>query len=986
MKLKIYIILFYFCFLRIAYTQTITLNPIKDTYVYEGSPEARFGVDTTLLVGQNLCQNDKNYKWFTFIKFNLSSISQGAKIISATLRLYCNKWHIKQDYNNVFINCGTVLSDWDENINFIEKPSYNDGTDDFAEVMNIGWYEWNDFKIKGIVQRWIENPFSNHGFILFEYENHDDYSMCALFNSNEHIANKPELSIIYMNEPDISVFPVVVNFGNVSLGTSVSKTFIVTNQGTVDLSVSFISIIGDKDFAIVNDVNSFILSPSSTRYIVVQFTPSSIGAKYAKLHIQSNDPDENPFEVTLSANGISAPVPDISVNPTFNNYGDVTTDTSISQTFTVINEGTSDLNVSFISIVGDDDFFITSGSDLFTLLPGDQYYIDVIFKPKSEGYKTSILQLICNDPDENPYDIMLFGNGISINEPEIVVNPLYIDFDNSLGFISSDTITVINEGTANLIVDSVVIFQKGYEYFSIISGAGPFILKPFEKQYIVVQYTHFSIENNSAMLNIFCNDPDENMIDVFLYCSEFTTQAVDIKVHPRFNNYDTVFVGSSSVQLFNVSNEGITELIVTNMGIIGEDAEEFSIVNEKVPFILTPTEIYDVIVSFNPISSGIKLGSLLFISNDPNNDVKVVPLIGIGINHPPYICNIYPPPGAKNIHKNTDLQFVIKDDENGVDLSTLDVIINRHTITSNSLDQTDNQLLIVPKDTNYLINYKPINDFNEGDSVLVTIKCQDKAIIPNMLDTTYSFCISNCQVNKLKKDTVDQRGKIVKDDITGIEITIPSGLLDDKTEILIGIVENPIPLPDSVNAIGVTCYFGPDGLQFRDSVIIQIPNSLVSFDFSEVIDQSDLLVYYYSTARDEWNILNVCHEANNNIYVKVKEFCYLRFGKVICEDASEILPNNTSKHFDLTQNYPNPFNNSTKIIFRVKRTHYVKLFIYDQLGRLVRKIVNEKKPPGEYVVLWDGKNETGKYVSNGIYYYRLNIGNDYYTKKAILNK
>lgn len=93
----------------------------------------------------------------------------------------------------------------------------------------------------------------------------------------------------------------------------------------------------------------------------------------------------------------------------------------------------------------------------------------------------------------------------------------------------------------------------------------------------------------------------------------------------------------------------------------------------------------------------------------------------------------------------------------------------------------------------------------------------------------------------------------------------------------------------------------------------------------------------------------------------------------------------------LEQNYPNPFNSSTIIRFTVhckQRTENgpvrTTLKIYNIRGQLVRTLVNEELNHGEYRVSWDGKNNQGKEVSSGVYFYRLKTGEFVQTKKMVL--
>jgi hypothetical protein len=78
--------------------------------------------------------------------------------------------------------------------------------------------------------------------------------------------------------------------------------------------------------------------------------------------------------------------------------------------------------------------------------------------------------------------------------------------------------------------------------------------------------------------------------------------------------------------------------------------------------------------------------------------------------------------------------------------------------------------------------------------------------------------------------------------------------------------------------------------------------------------------------------------------------------------------------FALEQNYPNPFNPATTIRYHLPKAAHVALKIYNFSGQEVRMLVNARQPAGMNSVVWDGKDQSGKEVSSGIYLYRLQAG------------
>jgi len=85
--------------------------------------------------------------------------------------------------------------------------------------------------------------------------------------------------------------------------------------------------------------------------------------------------------------------------------------------------------------------------------------------------------------------------------------------------------------------------------------------------------------------------------------------------------------------------------------------------------------------------------------------------------------------------------------------------------------------------------------------------------------------------------------------------------------------------------------------------------------------------------------------------------------------------------YKLFQNYPNPFNPTSNIRYAIPKSGFVKLIVFDALGRQLETLVNESQKAGTYEVSFDGT----KYPS-GVYFYRI-IAKDYVkTQRMVLVK
>ena len=427
--------------------------------------------------------------------------------------------------------------------------------------------------------------------------------------------------------PDISASPNPANYGSVLVWSYSDNTIVISNNGTGDLVVSSTTVTGTHsgEFNIQSGGGSFTLAPGTTRNIVVRFSPTSTGSKNASLQISNNDPNENPYNITLNGSGAQ---PDINVSPGSMNYEDVEITSSSTETFIVSNTGGATLSVSSSSITGTDagDFSITGGGGSFTLSPGATRNVYVRFSPSSTGAKSAILRFDNDDPDEDPKDISLSGNGIVI--PDISASPNPVNYGSiEAGSYSDNTVTVSNDGTGTLNVSSTAITGTHSAEFSIHSGGGSFSLSPGATRNIIVRFSPSSAGTKNASLRISSDDPDEDPYYVNL---NGTGILPDINVDPGSMNFGDVEVGDNSTETFVVSNNGGASLSVSSTTLVGGNSDEFNITGGGGSFTLSPGATRNVDVQFSPSSEGSKSTTLRFISNDPDENPEDILLSGTG--------------------------------------------------------------------------------------------------------------------------------------------------------------------------------------------------------------------------------------------------------------------------------------------------------------------------------------------------------------------
>jgi len=85
--------------------------------------------------------------------------------------------------------------------------------------------------------------------------------------------------------------------------------------------------------------------------------------------------------------------------------------------------------------------------------------------------------------------------------------------------------------------------------------------------------------------------------------------------------------------------------------------------------------------------------------------------------------------------------------------------------------------------------------------------------------------------------------------------------------------------------------------------------------------------------------------------------------------------------YSLSQNYPNPFNSFTKINFDLPKEDFVKIRVFDAIGREIALLANGTIPAGKHFALFNGNS-----FPSGVYYYQIETSSFHSAKKMVLIK
>lgn len=217
-------------------------------------------------------------------------------------------------------------------------------------------------------------------------------------------------------------------------GAGETKGFAIRNDCPYNAPViltdpsPFINIGGANpaDFTLVTIPTNGTINPGFVRNFSIKFAPTGTGIRTAIVTIPNNDPDEAPFTFLIQGTGIA---PEIDVlgngqsiatgstvtsftNHTFFDYLNVTTGT-LDRTYTVLNTGNAPLTLGALTLTGTNpgDFSIITTPAASVAAAGSTTFT-IRFDPTTTGLRSAIVNLVNNDPNENPYTFVVSGYGI----------------------------------------------------------------------------------------------------------------------------------------------------------------------------------------------------------------------------------------------------------------------------------------------------------------------------------------------------------------------------------------------------------------------------------------------------------------------------------------------------------------------------------------------------------------------------------------------
>lgn len=441
-------------------------------------------------------------------------------------------------------------------------------------------------------------------------------------------------------------------FGAILIGASATRTFTIKNTGSEMLS----GLVVEKDGADAGDytvgqlAGTSLTAGASLTYTVT-FAPTAVGTRSASLHVASNDPNENPFDIILTGTGtapeivIEQPVGTAYGEGAAQSFGTMHTGGQAVLTFTIRNTGSADLSGLAVTKDGPQaEEYLVGELGSTIVAAGSSTTFTVAFAPTGLGLRSAGLSIASNDEDENPFAIALTGIG-KLPAPEITIEqPVGSELLNqdevTLGIVpvgsqSNQTFTVKNTGSA--VLNGLALSEDGtHETDYDVGPLGSTSLLPGASTTFAVTFHPGAAGIRTVTLLMASNDEDENPFHLHLSGTGVDPEIVveqplgtDVEDEGS-QGFGALLLGDLTTKTFTIRNVGTTNLTDLAITKSGDQSADFA-VGELGAVQVAPGESTTFAIAFSPTAPGTRHATVHIANNDGDENPFEINLLGTGL-------------------------------------------------------------------------------------------------------------------------------------------------------------------------------------------------------------------------------------------------------------------------------------------------------------------------------------------------------------------
>jgi hypothetical protein len=422
--------------------------------------------------------------------------------------------------------------------------------------------------------------------------------------------------------PKLALSATSINFGQVQIGSRLSRTLTLTSTGTAPLHVNTITA-SDPQFSIAAPSLPATLQPNQQLSVTVTFDPTTEGNAAATLTVTSDDPS-GPATVSLGGSGTAVPTAQLTVSPTAVDFGSVPLNVASTKPVTLTSTGTASVTISAATVTGA-AFSISGATFPITLNPNQSVTLQAQFDPSAAGAASGQLTVTSNSTTGSTTQLPLSGTGTVTTTPNLTVSTNSLSFG-SVPVNSTATLplTLTSSGTAPLTINAATLSGAG---FADSGATFPLTLNPNQSVTLQLQFDPKTAGGVTGQLTITSNSSSGATTIVQLSGTGTTAAVPQLQFSSTALSFGNVPVGSTATLSLTLISSGTAPVIVSTASLTGTD---FSDSGATFPVTLNPNQSITLKVQFDPSAAGATTGQLTIKSNSTTGSTTQISLSGTG--------------------------------------------------------------------------------------------------------------------------------------------------------------------------------------------------------------------------------------------------------------------------------------------------------------------------------------------------------------------
>jgi hypothetical protein len=516
--------------------------------------------------------------------------------------------------------------------------------------------------------------------------------------------------------PSININLTKLDFEKLSVRQETELSFILSNVGLGTLRVTGMLFSNPSFFT--NHALPIEIESLEDSVISVIFKPDTNISYQDTLFIENNDPNNSVATLRLEGVG-TAPV--LYPSQSEINFGKLIIYQTIIDSITITNTGQDTLKISNVQLIDNEtnsftleDFFTTAN-----IAPGATTdLIKIAFNPQTAENHDAKLQIISNDPFNNPFEINLNGRGV---KPTLDISGQNLDFGEVIvGDSLTNTIWIKNSGDTTLRIENIEIADNINFTFADINF--PLTINQQDSSdALKITYTPKSEVSDSAGLIFTSNDPDLTNFDTLITGTGIrpilTTNPSDSL------NFGEVVVGDSSWNGIELTNTGSGTLRIDTIHIGGNDSQEFRLDSLNYPITLNPDSSVLLGIKFLPESQGDKHSDLIIESNNVETSSLSIVISGLGVE--PQIQIIPQQIDFDTVYIGDSISDNLDINNIGKGILRIDSILISDTLNFSYAGITVGDTLLADSSITMQVWFHPAADFTGEKEATLTIVSND---------------------------------------------------------------------------------------------------------------------------------------------------------------------------------------------------------------------------------------------------------------------